>query len=75
MHISKLSGIAMDSVFVGLFEPMHTPPDTACAWVLGNGAIVSVDATFSDWFAYPARELASIGHLPNIVTDSKALMQ
>lgn len=38
-----------------LLSPPHNvqavppQPNTACVWVLANGAILSVDAAFTDW--------------------------
>lgn len=55
-------------------QVLPTPPDTACVWVMGNGAIMSADNTFSDWFAYPVREIAN-RYLHSLVADPKALIK
>lgn len=41
---------------------------------MGNGAIMSADNTFSDWFAYPVREIAN-RYLHSLVADPKALIK
>ncbi|GFH17198.1 uncharacterized protein HaLaN_13777 [Haematococcus lacustris] len=35
VFVTKVSGIGEDSVFMGVFQPIHIPPNTAVLWVLG----------------------------------------
>ena len=53
----------------------HTPPppDVACAWVMANGVVISVDATFSDWFGHQDRDLPFGAYFDSLVVDGKAL--
>ena len=55
--ITKLSGFGMDSVFMGIFDVLPTLPNTARAWVMGSGVVLSVDSVFSDWFGYRPDDL------------------
>lgn len=54
LWIGKISGSGMDCMFMGTIEPLPVPTNTAFAWVLGSGVLVSTDNVFSDWFAYRA---------------------
>ncbi|GAX73365.1 hypothetical protein CEUSTIGMA_g818.t1 [Chlamydomonas eustigma] len=59
----------MDSVFMGVFGVLPTPPDTARAWVMGSGVVLSVDATFSDWFGYRPEDLPG-AYFSTLVSDA-----
>ncbi|GAX73347.1 hypothetical protein CEUSTIGMA_g800.t1 [Chlamydomonas eustigma] len=72
IFITKLSGFGMDSVFMGMFSPLPTPPNTARAWVMGSGVVLSVDATFSDWFGYRPEDLPG-AYFSTLVKDTDVL--
>ena len=55
------------------FQPVPPPPDVACAWVMANGVVISVDATFSDWFGHQDKDLPHGTHIGSLVVDNKAL--
>ena len=48
--------------------------DDAVAWVVANGAIISVDHNFTDWFGYKSQDLVNT-YVTSLVADPKALMQ
>ena len=60
LWIGKISGSGMDCMFMGTIEPLPVPNNTAFAWVLGSGVLVSTDNVFSDWFAYRAEVRGAI---------------
>ncbi|GAX73363.1 hypothetical protein CEUSTIGMA_g816.t1 [Chlamydomonas eustigma] len=72
IHTTKVAGFGMDSVFMGVFDVLPPPPNTARAWVLGNGVVLSVDSTFSDWFGYRPEDLPG-AYFSNFVSDSSKL--
>ncbi|GAX73349.1 hypothetical protein CEUSTIGMA_g802.t1 [Chlamydomonas eustigma] len=70
--VTKVSGFGMDSVFMGVFSAIPTPPDAARAWVMLGGIVLSVDATFADWFGYRPEDLSG-AYFSTMVKDSNAL--
>ncbi|KAJ9529670.1 hypothetical protein QJQ45_014402 [Haematococcus lacustris] len=57
VFVTKVSGIGEDSVFMGVFQPIHIPPNTAVLWVLMSGQVLSCDITFTDWTGYKQEDL------------------
>ena len=45
----QVMGMSQDSIFMGVIEALPTVQGTAKAWVLANGAMLSVDSVFTDW--------------------------
>ncbi|GLC70645.1 hypothetical protein PLESTF_001017600 [Pleodorina starrii] len=58
LHVTKISGLNEDSVFLGMIEPLPPSPDDARLWVVGTGMIVAADGELCDWLGYDATELA-----------------
>ncbi len=54
------------------FSVLPSPPNTARAWVMGSGVVLSVDAVFSDWFGYRPDDLPG-AYFTSIVKDPAKL--
>jgi hypothetical protein len=50
------------------------PPKTAQAWVVEGGVVLSVDATFCDWFGYRPDELPG-AYFTNFVAEKDDMNQ
>ncbi|KAJ9517556.1 hypothetical protein QJQ45_025104, partial [Haematococcus lacustris] len=74
IHISKVMGMGQDSIFMGVVEAVTSPPDTAMAWVLSNGAMLSVDAVFTDWFGHRPEDLLG-GYINSLVVENNRMSQ
>ncbi|GAX73356.1 hypothetical protein CEUSTIGMA_g809.t1 [Chlamydomonas eustigma] len=72
LRVTKISGFGMDTVFMGVFKTIPSPPNSARAWVLSGGIILSVDSTFSDWFGYNPQDLPG-AYFTNLVRESREL--
>ncbi|PNH04175.1 Tiny macrocysts protein C, partial [Tetrabaena socialis] len=57
LRVAKVSGLNEDSVFLGVLELAPAQPNTARAWVLGNGTIIAADGLFCDWLGYEQADL------------------
>ncbi len=55
-----------------MFNVLPAPPNTARAWVMGSGVVLSVDAVFSDWFGYRPDDLPG-AYFTGIVKDPERL--
>ncbi|EFJ49581.1 hypothetical protein VOLCADRAFT_89940 [Volvox carteri f. nagariensis] len=58
LHVTRVSGLNEDSVFLGMIEPLPAIPDDARLWILGNGRVVAADGQLCDWLGYDATDLA-----------------
>ena len=47
-------------------------PGTAKAWVLANGAMLSVDAVFTDWFGHRPDDLLGT-YVNSLIVEHKTL--
>ncbi|GAX78754.1 hypothetical protein CEUSTIGMA_g6191.t1 [Chlamydomonas eustigma] len=72
LWVTKLSGFGLDSMFMGMLQALPTPPNSARAWVMGSGVVLSVDATFSDWFGYRPDDLPG-AYFSSILKDTKKM--
>mmetsp|Transcript_29309 Transcript_29309/g.64857 ORF Transcript_29309/g.64857 Transcript_29309/m.64857 type:complete len:2212 (+) Transcript_29309:218-6853(+) len=72
LTVVKISGIGEDSMFMGTVEACPTKPDTACAWVLASGAVLSVDSRFTDWFGFKPDDLLGT-YVSSLVVEAKKL--
>ncbi|KAL6762968.1 hypothetical protein V8C86DRAFT_516034 [Haematococcus lacustris] len=75
LMVTKISGIAEDSSFLGILEPIAPAPDTATIWVSLDGGILGVDAQFTDWFAFTSGEVHGWALSRLVTKQSKALQQ
>ncbi|GLC53515.1 hypothetical protein PLESTB_000757900 [Pleodorina starrii] len=58
LHITKISGLNEDSVFLGVLEALPPSPNDARMWIVGNGTIVAADGALCDWLGYDNADLA-----------------
>ena len=72
IKVTHLSGVGEDCIFMGVITQGHAPKNSATAWVLASGQIVSVDTTFTDWFGFRAPDLMAAS-LHTIIDDAKSL--
>ncbi|GFH25993.1 uncharacterized protein HaLaN_24060, partial [Haematococcus lacustris] len=75
LMVTKISGIAEDSSFLGILEPVAPAPDTATIWVSLDGSVLGVDAQFTDWFAFTSGEIQGWALSRLVTKQSKALQQ
>ncbi|KAJ9531692.1 hypothetical protein QJQ45_021837 [Haematococcus lacustris] len=57
---------------MGVVEPLPKSEDVAKCWVMATGSIISVDAVFSDWFAFKPEDLLGT-YVSGLVVEGKKL--
>ncbi|PNH03659.1 Tiny macrocysts protein B [Tetrabaena socialis] len=72
LHVTKVSGLNEDSVFLGVIERVPARPNEARAWVLGNGTIIAADELFCDWLGYELPDV--VGTAVEEAVVDKAMM-
>jgi hypothetical protein len=61
-------------LFPLVLQPQKADPCQAKAWVLGNGAIASVDKEFTDWFGWRPGDLLG-SNLSSVLVEVKELAE
>ncbi|GFH10268.1 PAS domain-containing protein, partial [Haematococcus lacustris] len=58
LHVTKISGIGEDMLFLGVVQALSSEPGMARVWVmLGSEAVVCVDPAFTDMSGFRSEEL------------------
>lgn len=63
-----------NQILLAGLQALPEMPNTAKAWVMSNGAMLSVDAAFTDWFGYKPDAITGV-YISQLVVDVKRFEQ
>lgn len=57
LYVTKVSGIGMDTVFMGVLQQQPIEKNSATVWVMNVDMILSCDSEFTDWLGYKQEDV------------------